>query len=342
MKHEIKVGLLGVVSLLIMIFGYKYLKGQDILDRSQTIYVKYTNIDMLDVSNPVLINGYKVGSVMGISMDDEDANLIKVTLDIKGEIKLPKNTKAALISTGVLGDKAILLEFDELCQNDCLESGATIDGVTRGFLKSMMGTPEEVSDYIENIKTEINTDGGFDEMFTDLQSTIHNLSGVTEQLNNILGQSGNAISQSLNNLSSLTQELDKNKSSITSSLKNIEHLTQSLDSANIGEIFTHAGDALASTDQALIQFESTLEGMNKSLVSLKLILDGIQAGEGTVGKAIKDDGLYERLDKLVQNMDFLLQDVRLNPKRYINVSVFGKKQKDYVLPEGDPAFDEEK
>ena len=186
MKNEVKIGLLGLVSLLILIYGYKYLKGEDILNKTKTIYVKYADVDLLEASNPVLVNGFKVGSVFDVDIDPEDANLVLVTLDVRNDIRLPINTKAILVSSGLLGDKSITLEFDHLCNDNCLPNESTIEGETRGMLSSMMGSPDEVNAYLDQIKEGIDGDDGLQASIIEIQSTITNLNSITEQINALL------------------------------------------------------------------------------------------------------------------------------------------------------------
>lgn len=341
MKNEIKIGLLGLAALLILIFGYKYLKGQNILDDSKVYFIKYEDVEMLDVSNPVLINGFKVGSVIKVGMDDVDANLIKVTIDVKGDIKLPQNTVAVLLSTGVLGDKAIELEFDQLCTSNCLPNESTLPGMSRGFLKSMVGTPDELSSYVNNLTDGIDTSGALNQSLVQLQYTIQNLNSITAQLDNLLRQSGSSIDQSLKNISSLTGELASNKTSLGNSLQNLESFTQKLDNANIDQLAQSANSTIQTADKTFASLETTLSEIDVAVGSLQQVLGSVQSGEGTLGALINDKSLYDRFDRLAENLDLLMQDVRLNPKRYINVSVFGKKQKDYEVPEDDPAFEDE-
>lgn len=342
MKNEIKIGLLGLAASVILIFGYKYLKGQNILEKSKTYYIIYDQVEMLDVSNPVLVNGFKVGSVIDMSINVQDANYIKVTIDVEGEIDLPKETQAVLISTGVLGDKAISLEFDKLCQSDCLESGAQITGVTRGFLGSMIGSPEELSTYIETVKEGVmGQDSAVSTSLLELQVTIRNLSSITTQLDGILKSSSRSINSTLANIEGLTSEVNTNKTSLTNSLKSLESFTAQLDSARVDQLIVSSNQTIKSADRVFTGLEQTLVETNQTVESLKGILSDIETGKGTFGKLVTDKSLYDRMDRVTENLDLLLQDVRLNPKRYINVSVFGKKQKEYEKPEDDPAFNEE-
>ena len=325
MKSEIKIGLLGIASLLILIFGYKFLKGKNLLERSQTFYVKYQDIDQLAVSNPVLINGLKVGSVLDLKIDPQDANFIIVTLDISGDLKFPKNTKAVLLSKGVLGDKMIELEFDKLCESNCLESGAYLEGITKGFLSAMIGEPEEVNEYVDAISEKLSEDEDVSETLKNIEQTVANLNKVTAQLDGLLASSSQSLNGVISNVDQITRELAINRKTLSTSLSNIEDFTTQLKGANIGEIANNLNNTISSTDAMINRFEGTIQETNQSLKSVKSVLATIDAGEGTAGRLIKDQTLANNLERATKNLDFLLQDIRLNPKRYINISVFGKK-----------------
>lgn len=340
MKNEVKIGLLGVAGLVILIFGYRYLKGEDLFNTTKTLYVRYENVDMLEASNPVLINGLKVGSVMAVNLDPDDANLVLVTLDIRNDLKLPKTTKAVLVTSGLLGDKSIILEFDKLCTSDCLTSGSFLEGETRGLISSMMGSPDQLNVYLDKIKESINTNGSLQATIIELQGTVRNLNSITEQVDGLLKTSSSAVRNSLDNVETLTSEVEKNTEGITNSIHNLEEFTAKLNGVNMDTLVTATNTAIQSADVMLKKFSTTLDSTGKSLENLKGILKSMNEGEGTLGKLVKEDDLYLRIDRLTQNLDFLIQDVRLNPKRYINVSVFGRKQDDYEKPEDDPAFDD--
>jgi phospholipid/cholesterol/gamma-HCH transport system substrate-binding protein len=132
----------------------------------------------------------------------------------------------------------------------------------------------------------------------------------------------------------LTGALADNTDRITATLSNLEAVTGDLKEANFAD---RTVQTMESANAALTSMEGTLVETRDAVNSLKSILSGIEDGEGTLGKLANDPELYTNLNSMSRNLDLLLQDFRLNPKRYINVSVFGKKQKEYQLPEDDPA-----
>ena len=156
MRNEIKVGLLGIVTLLLLIFGYKYLKGSNLLDRSKTYYIKYPDVGQMDPSSPVLTRGYKVGTVTKLQLDPENPKMILVTIEVKNEVNIPRSVKAVLVSQGLIGGKAILLQFEEYCTSDCLPNNSYIENAEIAGTLSSMFSKDELKDYTQTFGEELN------------------------------------------------------------------------------------------------------------------------------------------------------------------------------------------
>ena len=142
---------------------------------------------------------------------------------------------------------------------------------------------------------------------------------------------------SLANVETLTGALAKNQDKIANAITHLESITKQFDEAKIG---TNAGALITDAQATMKNLDKSLAEANTSFSQLSTIMTDLQAGKGTMGKMIKDPVLYDNLARTSKNLDLLLQDFRLNPKRYVNVSVFGKKQTEYDVPEDDPAFKE--
>lgn len=338
MKKEIRIGLLGICSLFILIFGYKFLKGQNILDDSHTYQIRYDNVQQLAVSDGVYINGYKVGSVLDINLDPKDANFLIVEIQVDGDLPLPKETIAEITPDGVLGNKLVNLNFDKLCTANCLENGDFMKGEVVGLLGSMVGEPEEIDSYIGAIKESIGEDEKMKASVTNIESTIAQLNSVTSQLDQLLAASNQSLSNTFRNLDRLTTSLAQNRETFAGTMNNLQQFSQDLKDSDIKGTMQGVKQTLTSADQSFEKLESTILTANQSLGELQNLLKGINKGEGSLGKVLKDDALANKIEQATTNLNLLLQDFRLNPKRYVNVSVFGKKQKDYKVPKDDPAF----
>ncbi|GAA5222095.1 MlaD family protein [Membranihabitans marinus] len=351
MSKEIKIGILTIVGIGLLFWGYNFLKGQNLFNSTSTYYVQYDNINKLQISAPVFINGYQVGSVQTIDIDPKDMQNIVLGLSVDPKIKLPQNTVAQLVADGVMGDMAIILKYTGVCNDDCVTSGSYLKSEKVGFLHSLIA-PGDLDAYMKNIKMGIGgivdtvnhivrseeyQDSELGELTKSIKNTITNLESTTSNLNLLIQSNAKAMNQLLTNLSSITSGIDDNQSSLTNSIKNIETLTHQFANAKLDSTIIDTRSTIKTMGDAGQQLNGTLNSLNQTTDKLTTLLTGINTGEGTVGKLIKDEQLYNNLQSATKNLDLLLQDFRLNPKRYVNVSVFGKKQEDYTVPEMDPA-----
>lgn len=309
--REIKTAILVIASILLFIWGYSFLKGRDLLSSYNKYYVKYTNVDGLVSAAPVTINGLTVGKVNSIELQDDWTSLVE--LQINGDYKIPKNSIAELYAPGPIGGKQIAILPNTQTQEIA---------VSGDFLKSAnkLGLTEEVSNQIKPIKEKL--DKVLENANTMLvninqvldDKTKQNLRGSLENLNETLAEFKEA-SATVNGM------LAENKGKINSTMANFEKT-----SANL----TKMSDSLAKANIA-----QTVKNLEKTLASVDKLMADMQSGKGTLGKLAKDEALYNNFVKSSKELELLLQDLRLNPTRYINVSLFGKKNKPYKAPVND-------
>lgn len=345
MSNEVKIGILATAAILISIFGYKFLKGHNVFGRANEFYVEYKVIDQLTKSSPVFISGFQVGVVRNIYIKPEDQQTIVVVLNINTDITIPKNTVAAIRPSGIVGGKIIELLFDKPCKgDDCAQSGDHIKGVNQGYLDAMVGK-EQLNSYLTALKEGLvgiydtlaakseGPDGKnqIQKTLKDINLIIQNLKVSTTNIKVITDATAASFPSIMGSLDAVTKNLKTNNDKITAILNNTAQITSNFQKVDIGK--TNEG-----VQQTLKNLDNTLSSTQKAVDDLKKITTEINSGNGTMGKLIKDNQLYDNLNHTSKNLDLLLQDFRLNPKRYVNVSVFGKKQKDYSLPEKDPAF----
>ena len=332
--------------ILLSIWGFKFLLGQNALTSDQTFYVKYANVDGLRSSNPVQTNGVDIGSVVDVIIDPDNFDSVLVTLEIKKYVEVPKGSIATIVSPSAIGGKEIMMQLKGEC---CAESGDFLRGQTFGLLKSTV-SPEEMDVYMNKLK---NGFGGIVDTLTslasggegengktvaDLQATINNMVGITEKLNYLLGKSSKSLNATFENFATISGNLNGNEEKINGIIDNTKSLVEDFNKADLNNKISALESNVGNT---LKELEVTLGKANTTFANLNSILTKINAGEGLLGQLTQDQDLYEKLTRVTSNVDLLLQDLRLNPKRYINVSVFGKKQKDYEVPENDPAFTEQ-
>lgn len=308
---EIKTAVLVIASIALFIWGYSYLKGTDLLQRNKILLAQYDNVDGLAVSAPVTISGLNIGKVSKITIDNATGK-VNVEMQINTDFPIRKSSTAEIYAPSPIGGKqiAILLgkEGAIAVSGDALFASRKL-GLTDEVAKQIVPLKDKISKLLDNANVMLeNVNQVLDAKSKEnLKTSISNLNETLAQfkdtsghINSILADNETKISGSMNNIEKMTANFSK--------------ISDSLEKENLGK-----------TVQSL---QKTLENVNK-------VMDDLQAGNGTMGKLLKDEGLYTNLNKTSKELELLLQDLRLNPTRYINVSVFGKKNKPYQVPVND-------
>jgi phospholipid/cholesterol/gamma-HCH transport system substrate-binding protein len=287
--------------------GFNFLKGIDFFSTSNRYYALYQNIDGLQISNSVIINGLVVGRVSNISFLQDRENKILVELDIDDNIVLDDSTRAFLISEGFLGGKAIELRLPEKIENPLSDGDTLKSDIAMGLIESLTEQTLPVAEDAGALVRKTNS---------MLDSLL-----ITEQL---LRQ---AITQVKETLITTHQIVEGNRLTINTSLHNIETLTGQLNQSaeSLNGVLAKTEVFVDSLNQ--LELSSAIDNLTSTSENLKNILTGIQEGDGTLGKFLKDDSLYYHLNRSAEDLDKLLVDLRENPKRYVHFSLFGRKDK---------------
>ncbi len=341
-SNETKVGILAVMAIAVLVWGYWFLKGRNLLSRDTTVYVEFTNVSQLTESSPVLVNGYQVGVVKTMEIKPDDVKKIIVALNIKRGINIPKTAVAELVSAGVMGGKMIELRFDKPCTDGtCAVNGDYLTGSVQSMLSSMM-KPEELDIYMNKMKqglTGVATDLGFDmsdanaknslsNSAKDIPVILENLKQTTALLNKIMRSSAGTLDATLKSVSSSTSNLAANNTKINGIIGNAEAFSTNLKSVDLGKTTN-------SANQAMAELQNTLKSTEKAVADLNQIVANMKNGQGTMGQLLANDSLYHNLNRTLTQVNLVAQDLRLNPKRY--TGIFKRKSKDYVAPNLDPA-----
>ncbi len=347
MKREVKIGGLVLIVAAVMIWGFNYLKGQDLFARSLSLETNYGYVDQLSASAPVLINGVKVGNVTDVILDRNNVKNVIVKFTIEEVSHVPKDAVVVLTSVGIMGGKALTVEFTKPCtgKGDCLQDGDKLTSSYRGVLDGLIGeggiegaidgAQMKIQEIIGSSGEGANAD--FNEILENLKVSVANLNDITSKINKVLASSTYDVKNVTSNLSTLSETISNNNQRIESILGNVESVTQDLKAANISGVVDNANSTISTASTAIEDVKKTLASTNESMAKISTIVEKVENGEGSLGLLLNDKELYNELEHTSSEIGLLLQDFRLNPKRYINVSVFGKKQKEYVLPEDDPA-----
>lgn len=314
MSKEIKVALFIIVSILIAVFGSNFLMSKGIFSSSNTYYVVFNDTEGLYKSNLIVINGMQIGKVADMQLIKEGENMDKVlvSLDINDDIKIPKGSKAVLgpEGSGLMGDILVKIIKNKK-SNEYLEEGAYLKaGLEVGLIDDLSGKFGPVGDNLNITLENINKLFDFEKQNNQsLNYTIENLNKILETYNrtgNALNSKIAALGKTLDNLESFTKALDNKSESIGRSLDNVEVLTN-----NIKDI----------------EIKETLKNLENATNKLNTVLANVNSPDNTVGALLNDKEVYNNLDKAMVNLNLLLKDLRLHPKRYVHISVFGKKDK---------------
>jgi phospholipid/cholesterol/gamma-HCH transport system substrate-binding protein len=306
---EIKTGILVLSSIALFIWGYSYLKGRDLLNEYKIIYVEYDNVEGLASNAPVTINGLIVGKVSNITLQNTTGKLL-VELQVKSSFPFSKSSIIAIYEPGLIGGKQIQIipNFDDknlAVNGDTLKSDVK-KGLTDLVADKLSPLQEKVEKMVvnadlllKNLNDVLDTKSkeNLKSSISNLNETLAGFNTAAKNVNAILGDNKSKIDGTLTNLNKVSSDFTK--------------ISDSLSKANLGQI---------------------VRNLEKTLVNVDKLMSDVQSGKGTFGKMVKDESLYNNLDKTSKELELLLQDVRLNPTRYVNVSLFGKKNKPYTTP----------
>lgn len=302
LSNEIKTAILVLSGILMFIVGFSYLKSNNIFSSDRTFFAIYDDIEGVSVGTPVTVSGFNVGSIQDISFYQNTMDIL-VKFRVENKVKFSKNSVAQIYETGLIGGKALAI----LPNNGPLaQSGDT--------LKSSIapGLTELVNDKLSPLQEKI-------------ESTFVSADSLLKNINNVLDvNSQNQIKESLSNLSDLAINLKESAENLNSIINSNE--------IKINDIVSNV-DNLSSNFSSLSNSFSDVEliigNLTKTSNNLNSIIDEISSGDGTFNQLIYDDSMIKSLNEASNNLNLLMEDLRLNPKRYVHFSLFGKKNKEY-------------
>ena len=304
-SREIKTALLAITALVLLYFGISYLMSKSILSNDRVFYVEYNDVGGLVPSTKVLINGNTVGKIQGIELKPSGKSL--VTLSLSHDFQFSKNSVVQLQENGFIGGKslAIMLKHDgatTAVSGDTLQSTiqvGMIDGFKNQFtplqakMEHMIVSADSLLTSVNSI-LDVEARNGIKNSIKELNTTVANFKKASNSLNLIL---------------------DGNKEKLNNTLTNVDNMT-----ANLSKL----SDSLAK-----LEINKTMKDLQSTIKGFDNIIAGIENGKGSVGKLLKDEELYNNLTGASKQMEQLLEDMKLNPKRYVHFSLFGKKAKQY-------------
>lgn len=301
MKGNVKAGLIALLSIVLFIWLVNFLKGSNMLRSGRTFYAVYSDVNGLQPSSQVLINGLPVGSVQRIYFDKGQSGKLVVELWVDTDLSFSRNTVAKLVGSGFLSAKAIALEVGH--EGREAQSGDTLKSqLEQGIGSMLLGQVGPFKDKLEGL-------------IEATDSTLSNLRELTKLENR------NQLLTTLKTLDRTLQHYDRVALHIDAQFGPEGSLKQTLDKASAS--FDHMATLTAKLAAA---------PLDTSLQRLDHILEKIDDAHGSLGLLVNDPALYGDLKQVTVELGRLLQDVRLNPKRYVHFSIFGKKGKSYASP----------
>ncbi|HPH85796.1 MAG TPA: MlaD family protein [Ferruginibacter sp.] len=319
-SNETKVGAVAIVAITFLVLGFNFLKGKTFFSSSTTLYAKYSNVQGLASSNPIVINGLQVGTVYKISTD-KDMRQILVNMNITKDINIPINS-IAMIKQNPIGGTSIEIKLGDdlknLKNNDTMYTEANA-GIFNEILKKVDPVLYEVKKAVSSLDTLLgNVNSVIDPRAkNNIGATLENLNKVTASmivstaaLEQLLNAQSGALAKTLNNVSSITGNLASNNEKINSVVTNLDKTTTKL---------------------AQLDLQKTLSSLDSTINNLKSLTGKFNSNDGTLGLLFNDPSLYKNLASTSNKLNLLLDDIRVNPKRYVSVSIFGKKQNNQPL-----------
>ncbi len=315
-NNETKVGLLTIVALVLLVLGFNFLKGSDIFDRNTKIYAIFDKVGSLTQSNEVKINGLTIGTVYSLEEVDKNVSGIKVTISLTRDVNIPANSVAYITAPlGGLGSATIVVEKGNAAQY--LKDGDRLntrvdEGLFGGLSAEVAPTLSKVRNSLDSLTVVF---GNINRLFdtdakNNLQLTIANLRMLTGSLNTMLDPQSSDLAKTLRNVNQLTANFNKNNDTINAIVSNTKQFTGQLSRLNL---------------------QQTMDTLQSAVTEFKTAVAKLSSNEGTLGALINDRTLYNKLNDAVLSAEILMDDLRTHPKRYVNLSVFGRKDKGGAL-----------
>lgn len=320
-SKELRTGFIAVATIFAFVWGYNFLKGNDIFSKQRVYYTTYENVGGLTQSNAVTVNGYKVGLVKDVYFEPVERKRLIVEFMLTADnYEIPKGTKAVLVSD-LLGTTSINLIIGN--EGGYIEEGDTLPSEIEADLlaginelsSSLVTTKVKADRLFDSLDSLVNDvrdvlgkgerDSDVNRAFRKLAQTMDNLESATSKIDGILDEDGR-LGKILADVEGFTTTLDENKDEIDNLLNNLSSFSDSLAAAELA---------------------STINNANKTLEELAQAMEKINNGEGTIGKLFQDETVYANLEAATRDLDSLFVDIKENPNRYVHVSVFGRKEK---------------
>lgn len=321
LSNETKVGLLAIVAIVVLVLGFNFLKGQNLFSKPPVLYARFDEIGSLEKSNQVKINGLPVGTVESVAPADKEVNSIIVEIHLNRDIKIPNNS-IGFIDGSIIGAAYINIEKGNV--HEYLKNGDTLStrldkGIIGNIQTQLTPTITRINQTLDSLRIAIGAISSIFDPHTknNLRDLIANLTLSSAHLQIMLNAQSGVLAKTLGNVNSVTENLARNNDAINSSIRNVEVTTSKLANANI---------------------DGTFAALQSAVTELKTTISNLNSKNGSLGLLMNDRELYDRLNKVADRVnkaalsaEITIDDLRMHPKRYVNISVFGGKSKGQPL-----------
>lgn len=307
-KTEAKIGIIVISTIFLVIWGINFLKGKNVLKRSDVYYAVFNDIQGIGISAPVLINGFKAGMVNNIAFQKNSLDKIIIAFTVEHRFKIPHNSLVELHSADLLGSKAL-----RILPSDSREYHVFGDTLTSAVKKDLASS---LTEELTPLKSKI-------------ESAVGEIDSLIASLNEILDESTSKnLQNSLTNLNTISQNLSRQTSpggDLDETLKALKNFSLML--SDNREKLDIIFDNIASLSDSIAKsnVHNLISSLNATFTESSEFLEKVNDGEGSLGMLVSSDSLYLNLNDAIQSLDILLQDLNKNPKRYVHFSLFGKK-----------------
>jgi phospholipid/cholesterol/gamma-HCH transport system substrate-binding protein len=317
-SREIRVGVVVTLGIVLLYFGFNFLKGKNLFSPSRSYYAVFDNVDQLMPSARVQVNGFQVGIVdqVGFLSEGSYKVLVKFLID-NDDLNIPKDSEAHIVQD-LLGTRTLELTLGKSTQ--MAERGDTLTavrdaGITDEIKKAILPLKaqiEALAGSVDSVLTGFNnvfnrkTQDGLISSFESVNTSIKRFEHTVNEFDLLVTNERHKLSSILSNVASITDNLKNNNEKLSHVFTNMDRISDDVAKSNV---------------------KQTLTDLQETIASLNKVLKNVESGQGTLGKLATDDSLYVNLDHSSRNLSLLLEDMKAHPNRYVHFSVFGKKEK---------------
>lgn len=302
-SNEVKVGAVALITILVFIWVYNFLKGKDLFSSTSNYYAVYKGIGGLAESSPVEVNGFKVGVVQSIKFLKTGSDELLVELSVDKGLKLPVSTVAEITAVSLIAGMKVQLIYGNgpgfYSKGDTL-AGRLAESLVTRLETELTPLRERITDLVVVLDSVISS---FNQIM-DPQFKINIKKGVASLSNTAQAVEEAGLKSSLENINKFTAMIAANTENFNNTFDNLKAVSDTLAAADIyGSVIS----------------------LKASLEKTALLLENLNKGKGTAGQLMTNDSLYSNLSGSLKNLKLLLEDLKANPKRYVHFSLFGKK-----------------